>query len=98
MMRAIPIRRHHVFVERHPNGPRLYIFGQRLHHGTTGLALVGLAALARKPRLLVGVLLMVHDRHDLRRWLARESLPALGADSLLTSKSAGLIIQSRSSK
>lgn len=95
--RAIPIRRHHVFIERHPNGPRLYVFGQRVHHGTTGLALVGLAALARKPRLLAGAILMVHDRKDLRRWFARETLPELGADTLLTAKAAGLTLSNRSS-
>lgn len=95
-MRAIPrVRRHHVFIERHEDGPRLYVFGQRVHHGATGLALVGISALLlRRNRrgLLLGLLAMAHDRRDLRRWLARECLPELGADVLLTSKTAGLMI------
>lgn len=93
-MRAI--RRHNlVFVERHENGPRLYVLRQRVHHGATGLAIVGLCSLLRgKARrgILVGLLAMVHDRRDLRVWLAREVLPELGADTLLTSQTAGLII------
>lgn len=95
MTRAIRIRRHIVFVERHEDGPRLYVGGQRLHHGATGLALVGLGVLLPKARrgILVGLLAMAHDRRDLRRWLAREVLPELGADALLTSKAAGLMME-----
>jgi hypothetical protein len=39
---------------------RLWIAGQRCHHGATG-ALMALA----------GLVLMLHDRHDLTRWFAR---------------------------
>lgn len=98
MPRAIQrprIRRQYLAIERHEDGPRLYVLGQRVHHGTTGLAIVGLCAMLRgKARrgILVGLLAMAHDRKDLRLWLAREVLPELGADALLTSKSAGLII------
>ena len=39
---------------------RLWIAGQRCHHGATG-ALMALA----------GLVLMLHDRHDFTSWFAR---------------------------
>jgi hypothetical protein len=39
---------------------RLWIAGQRCHHGATG-ALMALA----------GLVLMLHDRHDFTHWFAR---------------------------
>jgi hypothetical protein len=58
---------------------RLYICGQRCHHGATGAVLasagaVGLVAL-RTPALAAmiatGGLLMAHDWHDRALWFAR---------------------------
>lgn len=40
-------------LERHPNGPRLYIHGLRIHHGLTGTILT-----------LLGIALIVDDRKD----------------------------------
>jgi hypothetical protein len=60
---------------------RVWIGGQRLHHGATGAAVaaagvVGLAAhrLAARsalPAALVGTALMAHDWHDRSRWFER---------------------------
>ena len=52
-----------IHLERHPAGPRVYVLGQRVHHGAVGVALAGL-----------GVLLSAHDRSDLREWFARADL------------------------
>jgi len=52
-------------VVRHPSGPRVYIAGLRVHHGSAGCAL-GLAALiARSPWLAGAALaLVLHDARD----------------------------------
>lgn len=60
---------------------RVWIAGQRCHHGATGAllaagALCGLAAARVAPRLLVGMAatggaLMAHDWKDRRIWFAR---------------------------
>ena len=58
---------------------RLWIRGQRCHHGATGalLAGAGLLGLAAKRAPAVGALvaaggvLMAHDWHDRRLWFAR---------------------------
>lgn len=67
-----------VVVVRHPNGPRVWVVGQRVHHGATG-ALAAVALLSkRKHRLaLAALLLVLHDRHDWRVWFVREGLPAI---------------------
>lgn len=44
-------------IRRHQSGPRLYWFGRRLHHGTTGAILTA-----------IGTAFMVHDRRDWRNW------------------------------
>lgn len=60
-------------VIRHPNGPRVYVLGQRVHHGATGCVVVAAGVLARKRAILAaGILLTAHDRHDWRAWWARE--------------------------
>jgi hypothetical protein len=66
-----------VVVVRHPNGPRVWVVGQRVHHGATAsLAAVALLA-KRKHRLaLAAALVVLHDRRDWRVWFAREGLPA----------------------
>ena len=52
-------------VVRHPWGPRLYVGGIRVHHGSAGCAL-GIAALvARSPWLtLLALALVLHDACD----------------------------------
>lgn len=61
---------------RHPNGPRVWILGQRVHHGAVGV-LVALACLVAQVHLglLVAVPLVAHDAHDWRVWFIREGLP-----------------------
>jgi hypothetical protein len=78
MVRVVIVR-----VVSYPQGPRVWIVGQRCHHGATGAVLI-VAALGRHGRartagILTGLLLCAHDRHDWRVWFAREKLPALGA-------------------
>jgi len=57
---------------------RVWIYGQRCHHGATGalLASAGLVGLALRARALgalvaAGGMLMVHDWHDRSLWFAR---------------------------
>jgi hypothetical protein len=67
-----------VTMQSYPQGPRLWVCGQRIHHGATGLALAA-AAIARPKRAkwaLLGALLALHDRRDWRVWFTRELLPA----------------------
>lgn len=69
-----------VIVRSYPQGPRVWIAGQRVHHGATGLLLAAL--LRRRPRLAAACLLLAaHDRHDWRVWFAREKSPASSLDS-----------------
>jgi hypothetical protein len=66
-----------VVVIRHANGPRVWVVGQRVHHGATGaLALAALLAARKRRMALAALLLMLHDLHDWRVWFAREGLPA----------------------
>lgn len=64
-------------VRRYPQGPRVWIVGQRVHHGATGSVLVLAAVVTRRWRAaLVGALLCAHDYHDARVWFRREIPPA----------------------
>jgi hypothetical protein len=48
---------------------RLWIYGQRCHHGATGALLAGAgAAVGLKPLLAAGAALMAHDWHDRKIW------------------------------
>lgn len=61
-------------IRSYPTGPRVWIVGQRVHHGATGAVL--LAAARRRPWLaFAGLALCAHDRRDWRAWFAREALP-----------------------
>ncbi len=42
---------------------RVWVLGQRIHHGPVGLGLI-----------LLGALLTAHDRRDMRDWFSRERL------------------------
>lgn len=66
-----------VVVRSYPQGPRVWIAGQRVHHGLTGL-LVALVLLGARRRGLAAACLLavLHDRRDWRVWLAREAIPA----------------------
>jgi hypothetical protein len=51
---------------------RLWIYGQRCHHGATGALLAGAGALAGSATLLAtGTALMAHDWHDRQIWFKR---------------------------
>ena len=48
---------------------RLWICGQRCHHGATGAVMAAVGTLAGAPALLaIGAALMLHDWHDRRMW------------------------------
>jgi hypothetical protein len=51
-----------ITVERHEQGPRLFIAGRRSHHGPWGLLLI-----------VAGALAVAHDWRDRRDWF-RESV------------------------
>jgi hypothetical protein len=52
-------------VVKHPFGPRVYLAGHRVHHGSAGLALAALALAAHRPRLAaIGLVLLAHDARD----------------------------------
>jgi hypothetical protein len=55
-----------VRIDKHENGPRVYLAGKRLHHGTVGLGLTVTALKIKKlrPLALVGLAMIYHDRHD----------------------------------
>lgn len=68
-----------VCVRRYPAGPRVWVCGQRVHHGATGLVL---AALLHKRRHFAAACLLacLHDRHDWRAWFVRERTPTLDVE------------------
>jgi hypothetical protein len=48
---------------------RLWIYGQRCHHGATGALLAGAGAMSKSSALLAaGAALMAHDWHDRSLW------------------------------
>lgn len=52
-------------VVRHPCGPRLYLVGRRVHHGTVGCLLLAAATAMRRPWLAaVGAAVVAHDAAD----------------------------------
>lgn len=58
-------------VERHPNGPRLYVGGVRIHHGSAGIG-AGVALLAlRRPWIAAAALIVA--AHDWRDFPFRDS-------------------------
>jgi hypothetical protein len=52
-------------IVRHPYGPRVYVVGVRVHHGSAGCALA-LVGLARRDLLLIaaGIAMVVDDLGD----------------------------------
>lgn len=62
-------------VRSYPQGPRVWVLGQRVHHGAVGCVFALAAATNRRHRLALsacGALLAAHDRHDWRVWFRRE--------------------------
>jgi hypothetical protein len=52
-------------VVRHPYGPRVYLAGWRIHHGSFGLALALTAVAVHRRRVaLIGLALIAHDARD----------------------------------
>lgn len=52
-------------VLRHPSGPRVYLAGRRVHHGSSGIAVlvVGLAC-GSPTAVAAGIAAVIHDRKD----------------------------------
>lgn len=54
-----------VRIARHPNGPRVYVVGFRLHHGASGIAAIATYPLHRSRAVLAaGIAALVHDFRD----------------------------------
>lgn len=52
-------------VDRHPAGPRTYLAGFRVHHGTAGIAaIVSYPAHRSRAILAAGTLALIHDLQD----------------------------------
>ena len=65
-----------VTVRSYPEGPRVWVGGQRIHHGASGLGLAAALLALRRHRLCLAALLIVaHDARDWRIWFAREAPP-----------------------
>lgn len=62
-------------IEHHPNGPRVYVLGLRLHHGLTA-AVVVVGALATHHHAIAALagVAMIEDLHDFP-WRLREQCP-----------------------
>lgn len=59
-------------IEHHPNGPRVYVYELRLHHGLAGIALAAAGVALHEPTLvLAGAALVVDDLRDFP-WRLRE--------------------------
>lgn len=58
-----------VMVQWHAQGPRVYVFGRRIHHGALGVLLASTGLARHIPTLaLAGILLAAHDAADWRLW------------------------------
>lgn len=77
MMRAVVVRRY-------PQGPRVWVCGQRVHHGASGLILAGLLARRRRRLAALALAWAATDWHDWRVWFVREGVPAGELVSALT--------------
>lgn len=54
-----------VMVQPHENGPRVYIFGYRLHHGTSGIIGSIICLKYRRYKLAaIFLAMLIHDRKD----------------------------------
>lgn len=67
-----------VSVTRHPDGPRVVVFGQRVHHGAAAvLAAAALAASRRTALVPIALAVAAHDAADWRWWFARGDAQAV---------------------
>lgn len=64
-----------VIVRSYPRGRRVWVAGQRVHHGSVGVALLAVGVRRHRALLAVGLLLAAHDRRDWRDWFTREGVP-----------------------
>ncbi len=72
-----------IAIRRYPQGRRMWVVGQRLHHGATGCAMLSLVLTRRtRPLALIGAALIAHDRADWRIWFSREGLPVTAGELL----------------
>ena len=54
-----------VRIDRHERGPRVYLAGLRIHHGTAGIvAILTFPLTRRRAILLAGIVALAHDRKD----------------------------------
>jgi hypothetical protein len=56
-------------IDRHESGPRVYVAGIRVHHGSAGILAIAAAAIPaprpiRRAILLAGLAALAHDRKD----------------------------------
>lgn len=52
-------------IVRHPHGPRVYVAGLRVHHGSAALCVAIAATVVRRPRIAAAALCAVaHDASD----------------------------------
>ena len=69
-------------IQHHPCGPRVWIFGQRVHHGAVGIVAAAVfSAGGLHLAVAIAAAVAAHDAHDWRRWFAREGRPS-GADGV----------------
>ena len=62
-------------VVRHPFGPRVYLAGRRVHHGSAGIGVALLALATRRPLLAAfGLAMSAHDARDFP-WRDRDNHP-----------------------
>ena len=59
----------------YPSGPRCWVLGQRIHHGSIGVLLIGIGLTVSSRTLsAAGLMLVAHDRADRGIWFSREGL------------------------
>ncbi len=65
-----------ILIQQFPTGRRVWIGGQRCHHGAVGALAIAVGLWAHSPAtILAGALLSAHDAHDIRIWFRREGRP-----------------------
>ena len=73
-----------VVVLSYPEGPRVWILGQRVHHGAWACLLAAGTARRHRRLALAAAAVALHDARDWRVWFRRERVPAGELVSALT--------------